>query len=129
MKTIIKKLTSRKFWAAVVGFITPLMLTFGADGKTVEQAIALTVAGATLIAYIFGEGYTDASHAKESGEDTEIVAPLCNGECPNVYFSENNNTGNGEDDGEYQNICFVGNTESDEENSMDINDGQTEDEK
>ena len=26
---IIRKLTSRKFWIAVVGFITPLLLAFG----------------------------------------------------------------------------------------------------
>lgn len=28
-ETTIRKLTSRKFWSAVIGFVTPLMLAFG----------------------------------------------------------------------------------------------------
>jgi len=60
-----KKLTSRKFWAAVVGFVTPLLLAFGISEGDVTQITAIIMAGATLIAYIIGEGLTDASHTKE----------------------------------------------------------------
>ena len=56
-----RKLTSRKFWAAVVGFITPMMLAFGATEGQVNQAVAIIMGGAVLIAYIIGEGMTDVA--------------------------------------------------------------------
>lgn len=56
-----KKLTSRKFWVAVIGFITALLITFGVDDLTIEQVIGLVTAGSTLIAYILGEGMVDAN--------------------------------------------------------------------
>ncbi len=58
-----RKLTSRKFWAAVVGFITPTMIAAGAADSTVTQVTAIITAGATLIAYIIGEGMTDAANS------------------------------------------------------------------
>lgn len=56
-----KKLTSRKFWAAVVGFISPTMIAAGASDNQVTQVAAIIMAGATLIAYIIGEGLVDAN--------------------------------------------------------------------
>lgn len=60
-----QKLTSRKFWAAVVGFITTLLIAFGVSELTVEQVIAVITAGATLIAYIIGEGMVDAKRVEK----------------------------------------------------------------
>ena len=59
----VKKLTSRKFWLAVAGFVTPLLAAFGMPGATAAQIAAIIMAGATLIAYIIGEGLVDASTA------------------------------------------------------------------
>ena len=56
-----QKLTSRKFWAALIGFITALMVAFGVDNLTIEQVVALITAASTLIAYIIGEGMVDAA--------------------------------------------------------------------
>ena len=56
-----RKLTSRKFWAAVVGFVTPTMLAFGASDNQATQVAAIITAGGTLIAYIIGEGLVDAN--------------------------------------------------------------------
>lgn len=56
-----KKLTSRKFWAAVVGFITPLLLAFGVSEGTSAEITGIITAGATLVAYIIGEGMVDSS--------------------------------------------------------------------
>ena len=61
-----RKLTSRKFWAAVVGFVTPLMTMMQVSDSTAVQVTALIMAGGTLIAYIIGEGLTDAASAKEN---------------------------------------------------------------
>lgn len=57
-----QKLTSRKFWAAVVGFATALMVLFGVDDLTIEKVVALITAEGTLMAYIFSEGSVDATN-------------------------------------------------------------------
>lgn len=57
---LIRKLTSRKLWAAVVAFTTSLMLALGADAGTVERVTGIIMSGASLIAYIIGEGLADA---------------------------------------------------------------------
>lgn len=56
-----RKLTSRKFWAAVVGFATPIMTIAQVPDNTAVQVTAIIMAGGTLIAYIIGEGMTDAA--------------------------------------------------------------------
>ena len=55
-----KKLTSRKFWMAIVGFITPLLLAFGVAENDVTQIVAIIMAGADVVAYIIAEGLVDA---------------------------------------------------------------------
>ena len=64
-----KKLTSRKFWAAVVGFVTPIMITAGANDNSFTQLTAIIMGGATLIDYIIGEGMTDAANV---GNNVEV---------------------------------------------------------
>ena len=58
-----RKLTSRKFWVAVVAFITPLMLAFGVAEDSVTQIVAIIMAGADVVAYIVAEGMVDANHS------------------------------------------------------------------
>lgn len=60
-----RKLTSRKFWAAVIGFVTPLLIAFGASNEMQTQVAAVIMGGGTLIAYIVGEGLVDAAGAKD----------------------------------------------------------------
>ncbi len=64
-----RKLTSRKFWAAVVGFVTPLMTMMQVSDGTAVQVTALIMAGGTLIAYIIGEGMTDAAAIEQNTEE------------------------------------------------------------
>lgn len=54
------KLSSRKFWSAVAGFIVPLLLAFGVSDSNITQVTALIMSGGSLIAYILGEGMIDA---------------------------------------------------------------------
>lgn len=56
-----KKLTSRKFWMAIVAFVTPLLLAFGVSENEVAQIVAIIMAGADVVAYIIAEGLVDAS--------------------------------------------------------------------
>ena len=57
-----QKLTSRKFWMAVVGFITPLLLAFGVTEADVTRVTAIIMAGADVLAYIIAEGMVDAKN-------------------------------------------------------------------
>lgn len=59
-----QKLTSRKFWAAVVAFVTGLLIYFGKSETEASQIAALIMSGASVVAYIIGEGLADAAGAK-----------------------------------------------------------------
>ena len=66
-----RKLTSRKFWVAVIGFVTPLLLAFGKSQDDVTQIASIIMAGGTLIAYIIGEGFVDSSDLNNSNLNNE----------------------------------------------------------
>lgn len=64
-----QKLTSRKFWAALITFITSILVAFGVPDLTIEQVIAVISAGSVMIAYIIGEGMVDAARIEKGNED------------------------------------------------------------
>lgn len=66
-----QKLTSRKFWAAVITFVTSLLVAFGVSELTVEQVIAVITAGSAMIAYIIGEGLVDAARTGKEDETND----------------------------------------------------------
>ena len=68
-----QKLTSRKFWAAVVTFVSTVLVAFGVPDMTVEQVTAIITAGSAMIAYIIGEGLVDAARlkAQKKNEDKQ----------------------------------------------------------
>ena len=71
---IIRKLTSRKLWAAVCAFAVLIAVAMGKTEAQAAQISALIMAGATVIAYIVGEGLTDAAAvgaAKDNDEKDE----------------------------------------------------------
>lgn len=61
-----EKLTSRKFWLAVIGLVTAVGAAFGLPDMTIEQLAAIITAGGTVIAYIIGEGMVDAARIDQS---------------------------------------------------------------
>lgn len=58
-----RKLTSRKFWAAIASFVAMLIVALGGAEETATQVTALIMAGASVVAYIIGEGLADAANA------------------------------------------------------------------
>lgn len=70
-----RKLTSRKFWAAVCGFASMLILALGKDAGTAQTVTGMIMAAGSLIAYIIGEGLADAGGSapeppdENNGED------------------------------------------------------------
>ena len=61
-----RKLTSRKFWLAVTGFVTALVTAFKIETVSAEQVQLVLGALATLVAYIVGEGFTDSANLKNN---------------------------------------------------------------
>lgn len=64
------KLTSRKFWVAVVGFVVPLLVAFGMTDNQAAEVASIIMAGANMIAYIIGEGMVDSSRIKTETKST-----------------------------------------------------------
>lgn len=58
-----RKLTSRKFWAAIAEFVTMLIVACHGAQETATQIAAIIMAGAAVVAYIIGEGLADAAGA------------------------------------------------------------------
>ena len=61
---IVRKLTSRKFWAAIAEFVTMLIVAMNGNQETATKVAALIMAGAAVVAYIVGEGLADAAGAQ-----------------------------------------------------------------
>ena len=61
-----KKLTSRKFWAAVSALVVALCVLFGVDELTVEKLAATVSALGVLMAYIFTEGALDEKSLQQA---------------------------------------------------------------
>lgn len=63
-----RKLTSRKFWVAVIGFATALVTAFNLESVSAEQVQLVLGALATLVAYIIGEGFTDTASLNKNSK-------------------------------------------------------------
>ena len=57
-----RKLTSRKFWVAVISFVTLLLIFFNVPQETVTQVAEIIMAGAVVIGYVIGEGLADGGN-------------------------------------------------------------------
>lgn len=60
----VKKLTSRKLWTAVASFVSMMIVATGGAENTATQVTALIMAGASVIAYIIGEGLVDSANTE-----------------------------------------------------------------
>ena len=68
----VRKLTSRKFWMALANFVGMLIVALGGTDNQAAQVTALIIAGATVLAYIIGEGLVDAANKFPEGELIEL---------------------------------------------------------
>ncbi len=66
-----RKLTSRKLWVAVAGFVAGLIVIFGGSQESADKVSGAILSGAAVVGYIVGEGLTDAAHRENTndGED------------------------------------------------------------
>ena len=61
MQTFLKKLTSRKFLAAIAGVATGLAMVFGVDENTISTVAGAVTTVASVVSYIMSEGMVDAA--------------------------------------------------------------------
>jgi hypothetical protein len=59
---IIRKLTSRKLWVAIAGFVSGLIVAMDGDAETAETISGLILQAASVLGYILAEGLADAAH-------------------------------------------------------------------
>ena len=65
-ETLIRKLSSRKLWVAMVGVVVGLAATFGITENDYAQVVGVVGSVVSVLGYIFGEAKVDA--ARESNE-------------------------------------------------------------
>lgn len=58
---IIRKLSSRKFWVCICGFVSSFMATLRFGESETALVTSLITSAGCLIAYILSEGYIDAN--------------------------------------------------------------------
>ena len=64
-----RKLTSRKLWVALAGFIAGLIVAFGGSSETAETVSGCILSGAAVIGYMVGEGLADSGHGEDDDGD------------------------------------------------------------
>ncbi len=56
---ILRKLSSRKLWAAIAGIVTGLAMVFGLDEGVISSVAGAVVSLTSVVAYIITEGRID----------------------------------------------------------------------
>ncbi len=71
-----RKLTSRKFWIAVVGVVSGLLMIFKVDADMVDKISGVIMEAASAAAYLIAEGLADAANAPKPVEETGKHEPI-----------------------------------------------------
>ena len=64
-----RKLTSRKLWVAVAGFIAGLIVAFGGSSDTADTVSGCILSGAAVVGYVIGEGLADSGNSGKEDDD------------------------------------------------------------
>ncbi len=64
-----RKLSSRKFWAAVSGVVISVMIMFGASSSEQERVAGVISSAGILACYILAEGAADKAAINNPDED------------------------------------------------------------
>ena len=73
-----RKLSSRKFWVCVCGFVSTLIMGFGVAENVATQIISTIMAGGCLVAYILAEGWIDAASVENAEKNEAEVYTMNN---------------------------------------------------
>lgn len=68
-----RKLTSRKLWIAVSGFVAGLIVIFGGSQEDADKISGAILSGAAILGYMFGEGLADGGHVSSAQGAPELT--------------------------------------------------------
>lgn len=71
MSNMVRKLSSRKLWAAVAGVVAGLAMVFGLDETVISTVAGAVVSVMSVVTYIITEGKIDAEGVKNAIEDIQ----------------------------------------------------------
>ena len=60
-----RKLTSRKLWVSLAGFVAGLIVMFGGSQDTADKISGSILSGAAVVGYVLGEGLADGANKEE----------------------------------------------------------------
>ena len=63
-----RKLTSRKLWLSVAGFVSGLIIIFGGKQDIADKVSGSIMGGAAIIGYVLGEGLADSGNGGKKDE-------------------------------------------------------------
>lgn len=58
-----RKLTSRKFWISIAGFVAGMIVIFGGSQEVADKISGAILSGAAVIGYVLGEGLADSGNS------------------------------------------------------------------
>ena len=79
MGELLRKLSSRKLWAAVAGIVTGLAMVFGLEENVITTAAGAVVSLASVVTYIVTEGRVDAESVKRAADAAISAADALRG--------------------------------------------------
>ena len=71
-----RKLSSRKFWAALGALVAAIAVVCGAGESVITEVSAIISSAGVLIAYILGESIIDASSGTDNAKNNETETDL-----------------------------------------------------
>lgn len=57
-----RKLTSRKLWVSLAGFVAGLIVIFGGTQESADKITGAIMSGAAVVGYVLGEGLADGGN-------------------------------------------------------------------
>ena len=70
-----RKLSSRKLWVAIAGFVSGLIMVFGGTETMASTISGVILQGAAVIGYLIAEGLADSAHTNDVIEVVETEIP------------------------------------------------------
>lgn len=70
-----KKLSSRKLWIAIAGFVSGLIMVFGGTETMASTVSGVILQGAAVLGYLIAEGLADSAHTNDVIEVVETEIP------------------------------------------------------
>ena len=76
LENLRRKLTSRKFWLAVAGLVTSVMMFRGSTQNEMTQVAAIIMGTGSIVTFVFGESLIDSARVGKENEDA--LEPVTN---------------------------------------------------